>query len=108
MFKLLIALSVFLAIQGQLPGGYTSHPELVKSAVTRNMVKLAVIELARTENVLVTPIDVVSVETQVVNGQNFRIIFTAGENSSGDVRLCTSVIYQSFNGAQSVSHIKCV
>ena len=107
MFKILIALSLFIAIQGQLIGGYTDHPELVRSAVTRNMVKLAVAELEKKDNLQVSPIDVVSVATQVVDGLNFRVVFTANQSTSTDVLLCTTVVYQTIAGAQSVSSVQC-
>ena len=107
MFKLLIALSLFLAIQGQIPGGFTNRPDLINSEVTRNMVKLAVNELANGQNLRVSPVTIASVESQVVNGVNYRIVFTARSFSSKTVVVCTTKIYQQFTGAQTVSSVSC-
>ena len=107
MFKLLIALSLFIAIQCQIPGGFTNRPDLVNSDATRNMVKLAVNELANSQNLRVSSLNVVSVASQVVNGVNYRIVFTARPFSSNTVVVCTTKVYQSFSGAQSVSSVNC-
>jgi hypothetical protein len=107
MFKILIALALFLAIQGQFPGGYIDNPELIQKVETQDMVKLAVAELAKTDNLEVTHTNVVSVATQIVNGINFRIVFTAHQSSSIDVLRCEATIYQRFQGARSVSSVKC-
>ena len=107
MFKLLVALSLFLAIQGQLPGGFIDRPDLLKDAATRTMVRLAVNDLQAKQNLLVSPVTVVSVATQVVNGLNFRIVFTARSLSSTSAFSCTAKIYQQFSGAQSVSSVVC-
>jgi hypothetical protein len=107
MFKLLIALSLFLAIQGQLPGGFTDRPDLIDSDVTRNMVKLAINELANGQNLRVSQITIANVQSQVVNGVNYRIIFIARSFSSNMVVVCTTKIYQQFSGAQTVSSVSC-
>jgi predicted PilT family ATPase len=107
MFKILIALSLFVAIQGQLVGGFTDRPDLIGSPVTRNMVKLAVNELANGENLRVSPVNIVSVATQVVNGINYRIVFTARPFASNTLVSCTTRIYQQFSGEQSVSSVNC-
>lgn len=107
MFKILIALSLFLAIQGQIPGGYTDRPDLVKSPVTQSMVKLAVTDLAQRENLQVTPIQVINVATQVVNGVNFLVVFSAQKASTTDVVLCTATIYQPIEGPRSLTSVEC-
>lgn len=107
MFKILIALSLFLAIQGQLIGGYTDRPDLVKSPVTQSMVKLAVAELAQRENLQVTPVQIVNVGTQVVNGVNFLVVFSAEKTSTTDVVLCTAKIYQPIEGPRSLTSVEC-
>ena len=108
MFKILIALSLFLvAIQGQLIGGYHERPDLVNSPTTRTMVKLAVTELAKTQNLEVSPIDVFSVATQVVNGINFRIVFSAHNAGADNALFCTTTVYQRFTGQQSVTSVNC-
>ncbi len=109
MFKLLLALSLFLVIQCRSPilGGYTNRPDLIKSPITQSMVKLAVIELARSENLQVKPIAVISVSSQLVNGINYRIEFTAGTQLSGAILNCVTQIYKPFIGQPSVSSVEC-
>ncbi|CAF0817159.1 unnamed protein product [Rotaria sordida] len=107
MFKLIIALSLFLAIQGQLVGGFTDRPDLIKSPVTRDMVRLATSELEKSQNLAVSPFNIVSVATQVVNGINYRIVFTARPFSSDAILMCTTKIYKPIHGAQSVSSVHC-
>jgi hypothetical protein len=107
MFKLLVALSLFVAIQGQI-GGFTNRPDLVKDPTTQDMVRLATNELAKSQNLRVTPVNVVSVGTQVVNGVNYLVVFTARPLSGVRVYTCTAKVYQSFSGVQSVSSVNCV
>jgi hypothetical protein len=106
MFKLLVTLSLFLAIQAQ-PGSFTDRPDLVKSSAARAMVRLAVDELASAQNLRVSAVNVVSVSSQVVNGINYRIVFEARSPSSDTVLTCTTKVYQAFSGAQSVSSVNC-
>jgi hypothetical protein len=108
MFKLLIALSLFLAIQGGPIGGFIDRPELIESAATQEMLQLAVAELAKTENLDITPVHVFSVSSQLVNGVNFRIFFLARQSESMDELICSTKIYQTTTGARSVSSVKCV
>ncbi|UJR15903.1 hypothetical protein I4U23_002825 [Adineta vaga] len=107
MFKLFVILSMFMTIQGQLPGGFTNRPDLVKADATRTMVRLAVTDLKEKQNLLVSPVNVVNVATQVVNGINYRIVFTARSPSSSGFLTCTTKIYQQFSGLQSVSSVIC-
>jgi hypothetical protein len=107
MFKLLIALSLFAAIQCQLLGGFTDRPDLIKSPVTQSMVKLAVNQYAETENIRLFPVSVLHVSTQDVNGVNYRIVFTARPTSSANIFVCTTEIYQPITGDRSVSSIQC-
>ncbi|CAF0792177.1 unnamed protein product [Rotaria sp. Silwood1] len=107
MFKLIIALSLFVAIQGQLVGGFTDRPDLIDSPITRNMIKLATNELKKSQNLDVSLLTVLSVATQVVNGVNYRIVFAARPYSSDGLLICETKIYRQFNGEQSVSSIRC-
>jgi len=107
MFKLLIALALFVAIQGGLPGGFTDRPELVESPETVTMVNLSLGELEKSQNLRALPVKVLHVSTQVVNGINYRIVFTARPYTSTNVLICKAKVYQSFNGAQSVSSVEC-
>ena len=107
MFKILIALSLFLAVQCQLMAGFVDRPDLVQSPTTKLMVKAAVTELAKTQNIEVTPIDVYSVATQLVNGLNFRIVFSAHHSASENIVFCTAKVYQAFNGQRSVNSVEC-
>lgn len=106
MFKLLIALSLFIAIQAQL-GSFHDRPDLVQDPQTVSMVRLAVAELASSQNLRVLPHGIVSVATQVVNGINYRIVFTARIPSTNGVLYCTTKVYESLSGAQSVSSVSC-
>ncbi|CAF1133046.1 unnamed protein product [Adineta ricciae] len=106
MFKLLVALSLFVAIQGQV-GGFTDRPDLLNASETTAMVRLAVNNIKDKQNLLVSPINVVSVATQLVNGINYRIVFTARSPSATGFLTCTAKVYQSFAGAQSVSSATC-
>ncbi|CAF3392602.1 unnamed protein product [Rotaria socialis] len=108
MFKILIALSLLVVIQGQLAGGFTDRPDLLNDATTRVMVQLSVSELAKTTNLAVSLIKVVKVATQVVNGINYRIDFIARPLSSDAVLTCSTKIYQSFQGQRTVSSVGCV
>jgi hypothetical protein len=107
MFKLLVALSLFVAIQGQI-GGFANRPDLVKDPATEDMVRLATNELANSQNLRVTPVTVISVGTQLVNGINYRVVFTARSLSATGFYTCTAKVYQSFSGVQSVSSVNCV
>ena len=107
MFKLLVALAVVFAVQAQIPGGFTDRPELVRDPSTNALVKLAVTELATSQNLRAVPLNVVSVATQVVNGINYRIVFNVRSVSNNAIQTCTTKIYQSFSGAQSVSSVSC-
>ncbi|CAF2370887.1 unnamed protein product [Rotaria sp. Silwood2] len=107
MFKLIIALSLFVAIQGQLVGGFTNRPDLIGSPATKAMVKLATNELAKSQNRVVSSLEVLSVATQVVNGINYRIVFSARPYTSDALLICETKIYQQFSGAQSVSSVQC-
>jgi hypothetical protein len=106
MFKLLIALSLFIAIQAQV-GDFHDRPDLVRDPKTVSMVRLAVAELESSQNLHVLPHGIVSVATQVVNGINYRIVFTARNPSTNGVLSCTTTAYQSLDGAQSVSSVSC-
>ncbi|CAF0827362.1 unnamed protein product [Adineta steineri] len=107
MFKLLVVLSLIAAIQGQIAGGFTDRPDLLEQSSTRSMIRLAVNDLQAKQNLLVSPIKVLSVATQVVNGINYRIVFTARSMGSDSVLTCTSKVYQQFTGVQSVSSVNC-
>ena len=107
MFKVIIALSLFLAIQGGLIGGFKNRCDLVEDPETLAMVNLAVTELAQSQNLQVTFGDIVGVATQVVNGLNYRIIFTARDSATNNEVFCATKIYQSFSGARSVSSVGC-
>jgi hypothetical protein len=71
------------------------------------MVKLAVIELARSENRQVKPIAVIGVSSQLVNGNNYRIEFTAGSPPSEVILNCVTQIYAPFIGQPSVTSVEC-
>lgn len=107
MFKILLALSLFVAIQGQLVGGFMDRPDLLNSPMTDSMVKLAVKDLAQKSNLNVSPIKILEVATQVVNGINYRITFTARPYATISVLTCTTKIYQPFQGPESVSSAAC-
>lgn len=108
MFKILITLSLFLvAIQGQLVGGYIDRPDLLESPVTQLMVKLAVNDLAQAQNLQVTGTHVVNVATQLVNGVNFLVVFTAQKADTSDVLLCSAKFYQPIEGARSLTSVQC-
>ena len=107
MFKLLIALVVVFAVQAQIPGGFTNRPDLLRDPATETMVKLAVNELATGQNLRTAPINVVSVATQVVNGVNYLIVFNVRSLTNNSILQCTTKIYKSFAGAQSVSSVNC-
>lgn len=107
MFKILVALALLVAIQAQMPGGFTNRPDLINDAGTQVMVKLATSDLLQKQNLLITPVDVISVATQVVNGVNYRIIFTARQYASDMLLVCTTKIYKPFTGPQSVTTAHC-
>jgi len=109
MFKLLIALSLFAAIQCQLLGSFTDRPELLQDPLTQSMVELAINQYAETENVRLVPVNVLNVATKVVNGVLYRITFTAGPTSSQSTFVCTAKIYQSAitSNGLLVSSIQC-
>lgn len=107
MFKVLIAVALFAVIQGQLAGGFTNRPDLINEVATSAMVRLAVKDLQAKQNLLVSPINIVNVATQVVAGINYLIVFNARSTSSSTLYSCTAKIYQSFTGAQSVSSVSC-
>lgn len=107
MFKILIALSLFLAIQGQLIGGYIDRPDLLESPVTNLMVKLAVTDLAQAQNLQVTNTHVINVATQVVNGVNFLVVFTAQKADTTNLLICTAKVYQPIEGQRSLTSVQC-
>ena len=107
MFQLLVLLALALTSQAQLAGGFTDRPDLLRSPATSAMVKLAVTELANGQNLRAVPVNVVSVASQLVNGVNYRVVFTARSAGSANILTCTSKIYQSFAGVQSLSSVTC-
>jgi hypothetical protein len=106
MFKLLVALSLLVAIQGQL-GGFINRLDLVDSEITQPMIKMAIQKLSATENVQVSLVKVVDVATQIVNGINYRINFIGRSLSTNTFVTCATQIYQPFNGPESVTSVKC-
>ena len=107
MLKFLVLFAVIFAVQAQLPGGFTDRPELVRDPSTDALVKLAINELATGQNLRAVPLNVVSVATQVVNGINYRIVFNVRSLSNNAIQKCTTKIYRSLSGAQSVSSVSC-
>lgn len=119
MFKVLIALSLFVAIQGQLVrgttstgkpdliGGFKDRPELIGTTATQNMVRTAIIDLAQSQNILATPVNVLSVATQLVHGLNYRIVFTARSFTSDSTIVCTAKFFEQFGGPSTLSSVTC-
>ena len=107
MLKLVVVLALFITIQAQLLGGFTDRPDLLKSELTVSMVKLAVAELANGQNIRAAPMNIVSVGSQVVNGVNYRVVFTARSVTTNAALTCTAKVYQSFSGSQSLSSVNC-
>lgn len=107
MLKLVVVLALFITIQAQLLGGFTDRPDLLDSALTRSMVKLAVTELANGQNIRASPMNIVSVSSQVVNGVNYRVVFTARSVTTNAGLTCTAKVFQQFSGAQSLSSVTC-
>lgn len=107
MFKVLIALSLFIAIQGQLIGGFKNRPDLLSAPATENMIKIAIADVAQTENILLSPVNVLSVATQVVNGLNYRVVFTARSFSDNDTHVCIAKFYQPIGATPALSAVNC-
>jgi hypothetical protein len=107
MFKFIIALSLLIVIQGQIPGGFMDRPDLLHDPLTTSMVRLAVSELATKQNLFVTPDDVIAVASQVVNGINYMVVFKAHTPSSDRALFCTTKVYQTFTGEQSITSVNC-
>ena len=106
MLKLLIALSLFIAIQAQM-GGFQDRPDLIQDPKTVSMVKSAVADLESSQNFRIIPHGVVSVATQVVNGINYRIVFSARLPATNGVVYCTTQFYETLSGEQSLSSVSC-
>lgn len=83
------------------------RPDLLQDPLTTSMVRLAVSDLATTKNLLVTPDEVVAVASQVVNGINYMVVFKAHTPSSDNVLFCTTKVYSTFAGVQSVTSVNC-
>ena len=107
MLKIVIAIALIFAAQAQLLGGFTNHPELISSQLTRDFVDLAVNDLATRQNIRAVPINVISVATQLVNGLNYRIVFNARSPVDGQILTCTAKAYQSFSGEKALSSVTC-
>ncbi|CAF1170224.1 unnamed protein product [Adineta steineri] len=113
MFKLLVVLSFIAVIQSQLDGGfpslggYSDHPELIEDVSTRALVRLVVSDLKVNQNLIVTPVKILSVQTQSMYGVTFKIGFTARSTSAPDGLTCTAVVHSGLGDVQTVLSVDC-
>jgi hypothetical protein len=108
MFKFIVVIAFIAVIDAQISGGFVNRPDLLQSSLTESLVKLSLTELANGQNLRATPVNIVSVGTQLVNGINYQIVFVARASSSNSLLTCTTRVYQTFSGTQSVTSVKCV
>ncbi|CAF1118353.1 unnamed protein product [Rotaria magnacalcarata] len=112
MFKVAVALILLVAVcHGQfgLPGGYSNKPELINTDFIQSLVVFAAEALSQSQNLFLTNLQVTAVQTQVVNGMNYKIGFTAQPTNPkfGTETKCEVVVYVPINGKPNLSSSQC-
>jgi hypothetical protein len=112
MFKLAaVFLLCVVACHGFLAnvGGYKERPELIEDAIVGQLANFATSYLSTAQNLLLQHLRVVRVQTQVVNGLNYKIEFVAEpvEGVAGQTTTCEVVINVSFQSVKNVLQANC-
>ena len=112
MFKLIGALLLLVvACNGLLGnlGGYIDRPELLNDSFTETLANYAAEYIEQTQNLILNNLKVIKVETQLVNGVNYKITFTAGpiEGVSGQTTKCEVVINVRFDSFKEIAQAQC-
>ncbi|CAF1529297.1 unnamed protein product [Adineta steineri] len=89
-------------------GGYTDHPELIENSNIKALVKYAAEYLASTDNLILDEIKITRVQTQLVNGINYKLEFTAQSvNGHNKLTTCEAVIYERFDSTRKITSAQC-
>ena len=90
-------------------GGYVDRPELINDQTTQALANYAAEHIATTQNLLLEHIKVIRVQTQLVNGVNYKINFTAEpvEGISGQTTTCEVVINVRFDSVKNIAQAQC-
>lgn len=115
MFKLAVLLVAAMCIatsQGLFAGGvggFVSRPELINDQTVLALTSFAAETLATTQNLILSELKVVAVQTQVVAGVNYKIDFTAKpvNGASGQTTSCQVVIYVRFDSTKNIVSSSC-
>jgi hypothetical protein len=109
MFKLAAVLLMLVVacngLFGNLPGGYVDRPELIKDPTVQALIQYVSESLSQPENAL-KPLETLRVQTQVVNGMNYKIDFT-GELAKGQTTICQVVINVRYDAVRSILQSSC-
>jgi hypothetical protein len=112
MFKLAVVLLATLLVavsHGAFPGmtgGYTDHSEMIGTPAMKGLIGVVVEHLTVKENLILDDIKITRVQTQVVNGINYKLDFT-GHGMNGKETTCQAVIYVKFDSTKSVTSAQC-
>ena len=115
MFKLTAILLATLFVAGThgflaaAVGGFSDRPELLEDATVKSLTVLAAEHLAVTQNLILSRVKVIRVQTQVVAGVNYKIDFT-GEPANGisaKLTTCQALIYVRFDSSKTITQVQC-
>ena len=119
MFKLAVLLVAAMCIatsQGLFAGGvvggvggFVDRPELIDDQTVQALTSFAAENLAITQNLILSKLKVISVQTQVVAGVNYQIDFKAEpvNGVSGQTTTCRVVIYVRFDSTKNILSSQC-
>lgn len=115
MMKLTVVLFATMLVamtQGFLPinlGGYTNRPELVTDPMIAALTSFAAEKIAVAQNLFLTNLKVVRVQTQLVAGTNYKINFVAEpvEGVQGRTTACEIVIAVKFDFSRDLASFSC-
>ncbi|CAF1123127.1 unnamed protein product [Adineta steineri] len=104
-FMLLVACHGLSGING----GYQERPDLIEDKSVLLLTHFAAEYLSTSQNLLLENFRVVRVQTQLVNGMNYKIDFVAKpvNDISGEKTTCQVVIHVSFQSVKSILQSQC-
>ena len=108
----LLATMLVAMTQAFLPigvGGYIDKPELVNDQFVSALTSFAAEKIAEAQNLFLTNLKVVRVQTQLVSGTNYKIEFVAEpvNGVEGQTTRCEVVIYVRWDALKNLAQSQC-
>ncbi|CAF0783768.1 unnamed protein product [Rotaria sordida] len=112
MLKLAAALLVLVvACHGFLPnvGGYKDRPDLVNDDKIKALTSYAAEYLSKAQNLFLANLRIIKVQTQVVDGLNYKIDFSATpvNGAPGQKTTCQVVVHVRFDSSKNIAQSQC-